>query len=133
MVFNESPSTPGAASNHDLRDASPQPRTNLPGTLPPQAAQAPEFIPGRNLRFIIPYQHADGRRADRNPSDASSDQDRITKKRPRPRREKRSKAEKTTKKEVQKQQAMEEEWWSGDEDFVPNLKNEEGLQTARTT
>lgn len=122
MESKRSPNT--AVSNQDLSDALPEPRI-ASGTLPPQAAHAPEFIPGEKFQPCVSDQHTDTRQGDRKASDVSSDKEKTTEKRKRTK--KCTKAEKEAKEKAQKQQAMDEEWWSGDEAFVPNLKNKEGL------
>ncbi|KAG8162768.1 hypothetical protein KVR01_007246 [Diaporthe batatas] len=98
------------ASTQDLADASPKPRI-ASGTLPPQAAQAPEFIPG-----------------DRKTSDVSSEREEAAEKKKRSRtHRKRPKAESEAEKQALKKRAMDEEWWSGDDVFVPDMQGSEDV------
>lgn len=116
-----------AASTQDLSDASPQPRVTS-GTLPPQAAHAPEFVPGEEFQPSVSDNHTDNNKGDRKAADASSDKESAEKKKRRKKKTKeRTKAEKEAEKKAQQQQAMDEEWWSGDEIFVPNLQDKEDL------
>lgn len=105
-----------AAANQDSGDVSPQPR-KASGALPPQAAQAPEFVPGKPHRPSVSSQRTDKQKGDQKTSETGSDKERAPRKR--------KKAKKLTKaeEEAQKEQAMEEEWWSGDEIFAPDLKD----------
>lgn len=117
-----------AASTQDLSDASPQPRVTS-GTLPPQAAHAPEFVPGEEFQPSVSDNHTDNNKGDRKAADASSDKESAEKKKRRKKKKtkERTKAEKEAEEKAQQQQAMDEEWWSGDEIFVPNLQDKDDL------
>lgn len=104
-----------AASDQDPSNVSPQPRT-ASGTLPPQAAHAPEFVPGEEARLSVSSQHTENHQGEQKTSEANSDKEMEPKK-----NKKRTKAEEEAEK-AQREQALDEEWWSGDEIFVPNLK-----------
>lgn len=114
-------------STQDFADASPKPRI-ASGTLPPQAAQAPEFIPGEAYQLAFLEQFDDDQEGDRKTSDVSSEREEAAEKKKRSRRHKRRpKAEKEADEEALKKQAMDEEWWSGDEVFVPDLQDREDV------
>lgn len=126
---SKSPNNPGnMASTQDFADASPKPRI-ASGTLPPQAAQAPEFIPGEAYQLAFLEQLDDDQEGDRKMSDVSSErEDAAEKKKKRPRRyKKHPRAEKEPDEEALRQQAMDEEWWSGDDVFVPYLRGREDV------
>lgn len=124
------------APTQDFADVSPKPRI-ASGTL---AADAPEFIPGGAYQPSYLNQHADDQKGDRKTSDVSSDRDEARaaekklKKRSR-RYKKRHRVEEEVEEEIDeevdeealKQQAIDEEWWSGDDVFVPDLKDNEDL------
>lgn len=119
VLTKKSPSKP--ASNQDPSDISPQPRV-ASGTLPPQAAHAPEFVPGEGPQPSVSSQRTENHQGEQKTSEASSDKEMEPKK-----TEKRTKAEGEADEQVQREQALDEEWWSGDEIFVPNLKNKNDL------
>lgn len=113
-----------AASNQDpSADGSNQPRMST-GTLPPQAAQAPEFVPGKPFRASVASQHTDSQKGDQKTSETGSDKMAPQK---RKKTKKLTKAEEEAEEKAQKEQAMDEEWWSGDEIFVPNLQDKNDL------
>lgn len=107
-----------AASNQDPSDASIQPRMST-GTLPPQAAQAPEFVPGKPIQSSVSSQHTDSQKGDQKTSETGSDKETAPQKRKKTK--KLTKAEEKAQKKAQKEKEMDEEWWSGDETFLPNL------------
>lgn len=109
-----------AASTQDLSDASPQPRVTS-GTLPPQAAHAPEFVPGEGFQSSVSDNNTDNQQGDRKAADASSDKESAEKKKSKKKTKEVTKAEREAEEKARKQQAMDEEWWSGDEVFVPDL------------
>lgn len=112
VLTNKSPKM--AVSSQDPSDVSPKSRV-ASGTLPPEAAQAPEFVPGRLSYPAVPYRHPNSREGEQRTPEPSSDKERTPPKKPK----KRTKAEEEAEAKARKEQAMEEEWWSGDEDFVP--------------
>lgn len=110
-----------AMPNQDSSDVSPKPRV-ISGALPPEAAHAPEFVPGEAFQSPISNKRTDNLKADKKTSEASSDQEKDPDKKKRRKRKKDKEltnAEKEAQEKAQKQQAMDEEWWSGDEDFAP--------------
>lgn len=112
VLTDKSPKT--AVSSQDSGDVSPKSRV-ASGALPPEAAQAPEFVPGRLSYPAAPYRHPNGRKGEQRTPEPSSDKERTPPKKPK----KRTKAEEEAEEKARREQAMEEEWWSGDEDFVP--------------
>ncbi|POS70146.1 hypothetical protein DHEL01_v211462 [Diaporthe helianthi] len=122
---SKSPST--IMSTPDFPDESPKPRI-ASGTLPLLAAQAPEFIPGEAYQLSFLNQLSDDQEGDRKTSDVSSDRDEMAEKKRRNRRhKKRPRVEKDAEKDTMRQQAIDEEWWSGDDIFVPELQGREDL------
>lgn len=119
VLTNKSPKT--AVSSPDQSDVSPKARV-ASGTLPPEAAQAPEFVPGRLSYPAVPYRHPNSGKGEQRTPEPSSDKERTPPKKPK----KRNKAEAEAK--ARKEQAMEEEWWSGDEDFVPKGQPEDDIR-----
>ncbi|KAJ0115861.1 hypothetical protein J7T55_004030 [Diaporthe amygdali] len=99
------------------RSTSPEQR-NPSGTLPPQAAEAPEFVPGGSTHHSVSPQHTNYQQGDQKTSDTSPEKGKSPKKK----LKKLKKAEKRAEDKAQKERAMEEEWWSGDDVLVPNLK-----------
>ncbi|KAL1853669.1 hypothetical protein Daus18300_011705 [Diaporthe australafricana] len=87
-------------STQDSTDVSPQMRSS-PASFHPQAAQAAVFVPGDQKSEI-------------NPSDKEET--------PAKKIETPTKAEEEVDEKTQKAKAMEEEWWTGDDVFAPNLK-----------
>lgn len=120
VLTKKSPSKP--ASNQDPSNISPQPRV-ASGTLPPQAAHAPEFVPGEGPRPSVSSQRTENHQGEQKTSEASSDKEMEPKKKTK----KRTKAEEAEDEKTQREQALDEEWWSGDEIFVPNLKDKDDL------
>lgn len=119
--MKKSPNT--AASTQDLGDTSPQPRI-ASGTLPPQAAHAPEFVPGEECQPSVSKNHTDNKKGDRKVADASSEKEEAAEKNKRKKKKtkERTKAETEAEEKAEKQQAMDEEWWSDDEIFVRDLQ-----------
>lgn len=120
VLTKKSPSKP--ASNQDPSNISPQPRV-ASGTLPPQAAHAPEFVPGEGPQPSVSSQRTENHQGEQKTSEASSDREMEPKKKTK----KRTEAEKEADEKAQREQALDEEWWSGDEIFVPNLKDKDDL------
>lgn len=119
VLTKKSPSKP--ASNQDPSNISPQPRM-ASGTLPPQAAHAPEFVPGEGPQPSVSSPRTEHHKGEQKTSEASSDKEMEPKK-----TKKRTKAEEEADEKAQRQQALDEEWWSGDEIFVPHLKDKDDL------
>lgn len=119
--------SPSKAVPNDSSDISPQPRM-ISGTLPPEAAHAPEFVPGKATQPIVSDQHTDNQKGEQKTSEASSDRETAPRKKTKKTRTKElTKAEKDAQEKAQKEQAMDEEWWSDDQIFVPNLKQKDDL------
>lgn len=118
-----------ATSNQDSSDISPQPRM-ASGTLPPEAAHAPEFVPGKTYQPFVSSQHTDNQKGDQKSSEAGSDKEVAPRKKPKALMKAEKKAEKGAEEKAQKQKALDEEWWSGDEIFVPDLKDKDGLEDS---
>lgn len=114
-----------AMSNQDSSDISPKPRM-ASGTLPPEAAHAPEFVPGEATRPIVSDHPTDNQKGEQKTSEASSDKETAPRKKAKKTKEP-TKAEKEAEEKAQKERALDEEWWSGDETFVPNLKQKDDL------
>lgn len=106
-----------AASDQGSSDVSPKPRL-ASGTLPPQAAHAPEFVPGKGTHPTVSNQHTDNQKGEQKTSEPGSDKESA----PRKKTKEPTKAEMEAEEKAQKERAMDEEWWSGDEIFVPNQK-----------
>ena len=111
-----------AASYQGPSHISPQPRV-ASGSLPPRAAHAPEFVPGEERQPFVSSQRTENQKGEQKTSEACSDKEIEPKKKTK----ERTKAEKEADEKAQKQQALDEEWWSGDEIFVPNLQDKDEL------
>ncbi|KAI7773314.1 hypothetical protein LA080_011323 [Diaporthe eres] len=126
MVSMKKKNSPSKAGSHqDSSDVSPQPRL-ASGTLPPHAAHAPEFVPGEAPQPSVSDQKINKQQGEQKTSEASSDKETAPRKKAKKTKEP-TKAEKEAEEKAQKEQAMDEEWWSGDEIFAPNLKQKDDL------
>lgn len=114
-----------AGSNQDSSDVSPQPRL-ASGTLPPHAAHAPEFVPGEAPQPFVSDRKINNQQGEQKTSSAGSDKETAPRKKTKKTKEP-TKAEKEAQEKAQKEQAMDEEWWSGDEIFAPNLKQKDDV------
>ncbi|KKY36568.1 hypothetical protein UCDDA912_g03478 [Diaporthe ampelina] len=104
-------------SNTGSSGVSPKPHVAL-GTLPPQAAHAPEFVPGEAFQSPILNKRIDNQKGEKKTSEAGSDQEKTLKKKKKTKEP--TEAEEAAQDKARREQAMDEEWWSGDEDFAPN-------------